>query len=276
MPEPDAADSAPALESLQSRKRKKHLEVLDDSLQTLDVLIYIELSVVYYLDCTTFLLLLRTLVQLFFLTQRPSSLPDLTPSRPHLSAIVGSNLLCFLLHILQDSPQAGQSTRGYLHGSILIDFVGELGPISKWRLISLDFLILGLQILVLAMNIEKLKIKNPNSTSSLRQDYDAEETGRRRSREDRRDTQVGEQDSIELQEFRAEPADEPLERTSTPAHPLDTFCTGETMLMEVDVIKTIRWQLAQQATSSAGTTSVMHTSLLADLVGVRFRFGGGT
>lgn len=86
-------------------------------------------------------------------------------------------------------PQAGEATRGYLHGGLLIDFVGQLGPISKLHLFILDVWILLLQLVMLAAYMERQKLKSPPSsattagtgateaTGASQQDHDAEERG---------------------------------------------------------------------------------------------------
>lgn len=81
--------------------------------------------------------------------------------------------------------------RGYLHGSFIIDFIGQKGPTSKYQLVTLDLLILALQCVMLAVHVEKERLKailSPNNStpaSSLTpstaaipsQDLDAEERG---------------------------------------------------------------------------------------------------
>jgi hypothetical protein len=75
-----------------------------------------------------------------------------------LLPVLLANLLCIIAHIIQAKPEStGWALRGYLHGGLIVDFVGELGPISKYRLILLDFAVLGLQLLMLVIGNERQK-----------------------------------------------------------------------------------------------------------------------
>lgn len=60
-----------------------------------------------------------------FLTPKPAVLPPVPLHRLVLISIVGSATLCFLIHTLSDPPSAGEASGGYLHGGILIDFIGQ-------------------------------------------------------------------------------------------------------------------------------------------------------
>lgn len=105
-------------------------------------------------------------------------------------------------------PEAGEATRGYLHGGLLIDFVGQKGPISKLHLVLLDVATLVLQLLMLAVFVElhKLRVGRLKETASdtapaegnyfTAQDHDAEERGIRRSGDQSRD-------DIELEDLSA-------------------------------------------------------------------------
>lgn len=99
-------------------------------------------------------------------------------------------------------PHAGEANRGYLHGGILIDFVGQTPPSSKLTLLLLDLVVLGLQCFMLSVSMEKDRIKkivkppkqqtnaegttatnvtstatNTATTANTGQDHDAEERG---------------------------------------------------------------------------------------------------
>lgn len=79
-----------------------------------------------------------------------------------------------------DRPSAGEGARGYLHGGLLIDFIGQKGPISKFSLVLLDLLIVGLQVVMLSVNGEVRRAtmarKGITPTAAV-QDHDAEERG---------------------------------------------------------------------------------------------------
>lgn len=134
--------------------------------------------------------LLRAVPQWFYFTPKPALFPlPPRPARTYIGTIFGTNLLCFLLHILSSPPAAGEATRGYLHGGILIDFVGQESPVSRIRLASLDMLTWILQVVILAVMLERRKIVTlsnsqsgsddslPSASLSRPQDHDSEERG---------------------------------------------------------------------------------------------------
>lgn len=110
---------------------------------------------------------------------------------PYIGSIFSTNVLCLLLHIIFSPPAAGEATHGYLHGGILIDFVGQESPVSRIRLVVLDILTWVLQLVILALVLERRKIATssgsrsdaeqpvPSSSPSIfrRQDHDSEERG---------------------------------------------------------------------------------------------------
>jgi hypothetical protein len=113
----------------------------------------------------------------------------------HVTAIAGPNLLCIFLHLVSSLPSAGEASRGYLHGGILVDFVGQKPPTSRFTLLLLDLIIMGLQCFMMTVNMEKDRIRKvvkpppsnrdagteQNATGATAattgQDHDAEERG---------------------------------------------------------------------------------------------------
>lgn len=81
--------------------------------------------------------------------------------------------------------------RGYLHGGIIIDLIGQKGPTSKLHLVLLDILILLLQCLMLTVHVERERLSavltaftkgtpladEPRATIASTQNIDAEERG---------------------------------------------------------------------------------------------------
>lgn len=136
-------------------------------------------------------LLLRAVIQLEYLTPKPAPIRSDARQQPYVFAIVGANIFCMLLHLLLPSPNAGEATRGYLHGSLLLDFVGQLGPTARLHLLCLDVLISTLQLTALAAVSKRkelwsrrnsrqsvdLSLSGQTSTLPLDQDHDAEERG---------------------------------------------------------------------------------------------------
>lgn len=107
--------------SLETRKRTKHVELIDQILQALDVLTFVQLSAAYLADCLTLLLVIRTLVQIFVCSPRTNAgLPELHPQRAHLSLIAGTGVVALLLHLLRDAPAAGEASRYYQNGGIFV------------------------------------------------------------------------------------------------------------------------------------------------------------
>ena len=163
--------------------RSDHLESL---LRSLDVTIFLFFGVAYLCDNTTFLLLLHTSCQVLY-----------TRSTQLVPTIV-ANLVSTLTHILNARPQGSKALRGYLHGGLICDFVGELGPISHSRLLLLDITIVGLQLCYLAVSheVDALKSTENGQSTTVPQDIEAEEAGVRR--EEHSDLPV-QDDGIELQ-----------------------------------------------------------------------------
>jgi len=163
-------------------------------------------------------LLLRVIPHYFFLTPKSEDYALLMPAhRPHAFAIFVPNILCMFFHLVFSLPQAGEETRGYLHGGVIIDFVGQKAPTSKLGLLVLDMVILAVQSLMLAVHQEREALRKlvnparrtagaapaaaPSATATAAaapavtlQDHDAEERGV--LREDART--AGETDEIEL------------------------------------------------------------------------------
>ena len=243
--------------SQDSQKRVKHVELLENLLRSFDTLIYIELSALYYLDCSVGLFALHTLAQLFFLTERPPGLPA-PPTRSALGAVIGSNLLCTLLHLVNARPEAGEASHFYLHGSIIIDFVGQLGPTSKWRLFCMDIMVLALQVGQLALGIEKRRVQAAEKrTQDSIQDLDAEEAGIIRSESSRNEAHEG-LEGMELQELLGTGQTEHVAGSDQSSlHVLDEFYTGNTILTRLNVVDTISSELRGTTTATDPTSGAL-------------------
>jgi hypothetical protein len=227
--------------------------------------------------------------------------------RPYIVVIFGSNLLCFLLHLLYARPEAGEATRGYLHGGMIIDFVGQKGPISKLRLLALDLVILVLQLVMLSVHIKRQTLKSASSTaqhSALAvgpdaevtapsvQDHDLEERGVRRSAPDDIDLQTfppthdglaahgrtgGDEDG-ERDELPAERR-EALDDSDSGPEPLTEFHHGELVAAEIHILDTIRtqwWDYANRGSTTSRDTSptrAIAATLSPRRFGIRVRVG---
>lgn len=238
-----------------------------------------------------FRLLIRVISQMMFLTPKPNFVPPVPQHRPYIGAIFGPNILCIILHILTARSEAGEAMRGYLHGGIIVDLIGQKGPTSKFHLVLLDLLVLGLQCFMLGVHVEKetqikqLKsLKDPTAASTeprveptAAQDMDAEERGVLRdtvvdtSNEDielndlgiRRERTSGgvgvvniseddRQRDAERERLLAEPHPEEESDDDT-EHPLDIFYSGTTILADFYIVQTLKkqWDDYGNATGSA-------------------------
>ena len=130
-----------------------------------------------------------------FLTPKPNFNPPTPQHRPYIGAIFGPNIICILLHIFTARSEAGEAMRGYLHGGMIIDLIGQKGPTSKVHLVLLDIIVFALQCFMLSVHVEKEQatagleiLSNPATAASEAntqpraeavtiQDVDAEERG---------------------------------------------------------------------------------------------------
>ena len=172
--------------------------------------------------------------------------------RPFVGTILTSNIMCLLLHLYYSPPRASETTRDYLHGGIIIDFIGQHAPVSVLYLVFLDVVVCALQMAMLTVvaKVEKLKKRTPRQPRNVeqpatspppRQDHDSEERGvlRRSS-------------TASLQAAAAPVPGRPDEldallgpAESTPASSedeLNTMYSGQTVIMDMHVLQTIREQ----------------------------------
>lgn len=103
---------------------------------------------------------MRSLVQYMYLTPKPEDFLKLMPApRPQIYTVFATNIICMLLHLLLALPEASETMRGYLHGGVIIDFVGQKAPTSRVGLLVLDCLVLMLQCVMCAVWLEKDRLK---------------------------------------------------------------------------------------------------------------------
>ncbi|KAI1333438.1 DUF1746-domain-containing protein [Xylariaceae sp. FL0255] len=168
----------------------KKLQFLVQLALNIDSLVFAELCILYYLDCSFFRLSVRWIAQTLFVSPKNEDAVLIVPNY-HVSAVVIPNLLCMFLHLISPLPEAGEATRGYLHGGIMVDFVGQQPPSSRFTLLLLDSVVLALQCFMITVNMDRERIRKVvkpsrrNATSgvsvepavSTSQDHDAEERG---------------------------------------------------------------------------------------------------
>ena len=168
--------------------RRRRVTMLGELLRELDMMVFMQLISVYYLDCSFFWLVVRGLIHGSLLT--PTAEVPLARSadapKPFLPALLFSFGVPFLLHLVCHAPAAGEDTRGYLHGGLMIDFIGQKGPTNKWRLATLDLSILLLQLVMLSVQANRRALKktlalpapqSPVQSAAPQQDADDEERG---------------------------------------------------------------------------------------------------
>ncbi|KAJ9142137.1 DUF1746-domain-containing protein [Pleurostoma richardsiae] len=203
-----------------ARRRKaglaKKLQFMTHLMMSMDMVVFAELCALYYMDCSFFRLVLRAAAQYLYLTPKSEEFLMLMPAnRPHVFAIFGPNAICMLLHLVCALPEAGEAARGYLHGGVIIDFVGQKAPTSKLGLFLLDCFVLALQCFMLSVWAERERLRklvypsrqgaNSNSQETAAapgttgQDLDSEERGMLRDGPATADDTSG----IEMQSFAA-------------------------------------------------------------------------
>lgn len=225
--------------SLGRRLRARHEKTdhLDSFLQTLDAIIFLQIGIIYLCDNLTFLLVLRAVSQVVHVQYRPQGATQLTPA-------IFVNVLCSITHLLQH----GSDTKP-LHGGLIIDFVGELAP-SRWRLLFLDLVVLGLQLLMLVAGYEKQVASGDAQPleEPRQQDIEAEEEGRLGTRVQEQPTETAE--GIELQSLLAE-ADRPED--PRPSHKEPSEGAQDDDMIVLDMRKGLKYLLRRPLPSLSPT-----------------------
>jgi len=260
-------------------KTKKRYEFINAIMANLDILIYAELCVIYYLDCSFFRLLIRALAQIMFLSPKPNFVPPMPKHRPYIGAIFGPNVVCILLHILTPRSEAGEAMRGYLHGGIIVDLIGQKGPTSKIYLVMMDLLVTALQCFMLAVHVERERISaillptssgsQPRAAAVTSQNHDAEERGVLRDagasngdiemqeiavvtvRSSVPDSSITSETDQEREHLLEDPP--PRGGVHENGNSLDTFYSGTSIVADFHVLHTLRtqWDDYENATASA-------------------------
>ncbi|KAL8718520.1 MAG: hypothetical protein Q9225_004350 [Loekoesia sp. 1 TL-2023] len=290
----ETAAAATASEESSTQRAKKAVkkyrtQFLDHLIRQLDIVIYCELSILYYMDCSLFSFLARSLNHWFYFTPKPPLMsPIITWNRPHIVMIFALNLLSMLLHAISTPPTAGEAVRGYQHGGLLIDFVGQKSPVPRWRLVAYDLLILVLQLVMLGVTVEKKNMDVSETVSAggserrreeERQDHDFEERGVRRSEEGMQ--------GIEMQSLRPRAEgrtggeedggrSELLAMNESTGHeyPGDAFYSGQFIVANIDIVNTVReqWRQAHPSATGSSRDRSMGAAAAAQLARRRLRF----
>jgi hypothetical protein len=206
-------------------------------------------------------------VQFLFLTPKIINFPLPPHNRSPVVGLIGSAMLCAALHLWEDSPNAGELAQGYLHGGLIIDFIGEKGPISKSRLLYVDLSILLLQLLMLGIVVAKQDAQVAESgdegSGEASQDVENEERGEMRG------------DQPLLSESTPERYDggEETERADMERKTFEVSA-GEFEVLRMDITSVIRrqWTKAEQTDDASGRTLGGPTF---ERSGMRWRFAIG-
>jgi hypothetical protein len=208
--------------------------------------------------------ILRSLVQLVYLMPKSPAFPE-PETQPYVGGILGTNILCIILHAYFARPEAGEATRGYLHGGLLLDFIGQKGPSSKLHLVLLDTTIMLLQLTALAATIRrkawaKEQKRNrsapPDASANAgvsvglqppSQDHDAEERG-----EFRQPLLESDAPSSPLQVEEDVP---PSSASDREWELLDWYASGQSTIAELLVADTVRQQHNAYQTYRASSAS---------------------
>ena len=220
---------------------------------------------------------------------------------PPVLAIIVPNVICILLHIICALPEGGEATRGYLHGGIIIDFIGQKAPTSKLSLLFLDCVVLALQCFMIAVWVERDRLRKivlPPRTNRSRtqdtqetestaettgQDLDSEERGvlrdaprtgdetndiEMRPLTERNDSnEPGDQDDQEKEESRA------LMGDSTPIGSpslIDVLRSGNAVLADFHVLHALRTSSVDYQNTAAYSLQLTgYTATLAALAAER-------
>ena len=248
-------------------------------------------------SCSFLRFLLRALLQLTFLSPKPEGVPPppiQSGNRPVIFVIL-ANITCIIIHAVSTPPSGGEATRGYLHGGVAMDFIGQKGPSSRIHLILLDLLVLLLQILCFGVSTTRIKAKKsaeepessgtsdrPNAAPRQEQTLDFEERGQLASEHRPEDIELrdlnppgpgtGLEDREEAEtigllssdqsnnEGRLRALDSRPDRSDQDLYILDAFFSGEAVVGSLSPPRIIREQLAlavlaEQAAANSSQTS---------------------
>lgn len=104
-----------------------------------------------------------------FLSPSPVRLAHEPAPAAVLGSVLFPNLVCVTLHTAAALPRATSSSRGYLHGGLFVDFIGQKVPSSRLPLLCLDAAVFALQLLmmILKMRRDEMGLGGGNGSSTL-------------------------------------------------------------------------------------------------------------
>ncbi|KAL8982904.1 MAG: hypothetical protein Q9205_002703 [Flavoplaca limonia] len=202
--------------------------------------------------------------------------PIVTWNRPQIVVIFVLNILWLLIHAISISPIAGEAVREYLHGSLLIDFVGQQSPVSRLRLVGCDVLVLALQLVMGSWTRPKevnkieitrvrtmmLKNEERGGVRKARKGSNCDLSTARIRGADRRRTGSGEERVL-----RGNREATASERSG------DAYYSGQHVIANVYILDTIReqWRQTSPATIGSSGNESMGAAAAAELARRRFQ-----
>ncbi|KAJ2905056.1 hypothetical protein MKZ38_006449 [Zalerion maritima] len=165
---------------------QRKLKLIEHLSSNIDMMIFAELSALYYMEyalcrpsqnilavpktsrhCSFFRLLIRAIAQWMLNPTPIENLMRMPPNSAYIFVVVIPNAVCMLLHLFSSLPQPAPASRGYVHGGIIVDFVGQKPPSSCIPLLFIDIFILILQFAAMSIQIEREGISQSANPTEL-------------------------------------------------------------------------------------------------------------
>ncbi|KAH7078702.1 hypothetical protein BKA63DRAFT_249522 [Paraphoma chrysanthemicola] len=288
--------------------KRKRIRMLNDVLRELDLAVYMQLITIYHFDCSFFWFAVRAILHGTLLTPTADPVGERPPDepKPFLPVVLFAFVANLLLHQLYPAPTAGEDTRGYLHGGLMIDFIGQQGPTSKWTLGALDVCVLCLQLVMVSVHVKRRELKkklaklSAGATASPRSESDNDpatsETDSDAAEAQARENAAREQDADDEERgllrrsdtlsdvgVDADDEDALLSSSATEAgHPdaLDILTSGQCVIGDFSLIDTLlqenkNYSAYRLTRTESGINDMPETLRRLNTLRTRFGVGGG-
>lgn len=238
------------------------------------------------------------------LTPAPDPVGERPPDepKPFMPLVLVPFFANLVLHQLYPAPSAGEDTRGYLHGGLMIDFIGQQGPTSKWKLAALDLCILALQLIMVAVHVKRRELKKKlanisagtpaandtdGATSDASDDTAAasatDSAAREQDADDEERGVLRRTDTLSDIGFDPEEEDALLSSTTEAGHPdaLDILTSGTCVIGDFTLLDTLYYENKNFSayrltrTESSGMNDASETLRRLNTLRTRFGVGGG-
>ena len=252
-------------------------------------------------SCSFLRFLLRAFLHFIYLSPKPALLPTFPyNNRPYIAALLGANLLCILFHILYPPPVAGEATRGYLHGGLVMDFIGQKAESGRLAVLGLDVVVVGLQVVQMCVRERREGLLRGGGKALVVQGLTAPPTSQALDSEERGVRRSEEHASIEMQTLdpsgaataSSAPTTEGAESTesrvdtsehstllsaaprATDATIFDAFNSGQIILGDFNIPRTVKQQFLAYRDTPAEAPQ-LNREVRANITGqlLRWRFG---